>query len=82
MLDNLTAVNIEAVSKSDTTIINPPFKYLLILGAGALAIQNHEGANVTVTFPTGSYPFLLPGRVRRIYDTGTTLTNSQIFGIR
>lgn len=61
-----------------------PLQGVIILSAGDLKFTDIEDNTYTVTFPTaangGSYPFDFKGRIRKIFDTGTTLTDAQMLG--
>ena len=86
MLENLTAVNAENVTIGDDVVYDPPFKMLLIIPDGVahvITIQNEREENVALTVEDSvSGAIYLPGRVRRIMDTGTDINPSQIIGIR
>jgi len=73
-----------AVVQSDTTILNPPVREIIISAEGSLAVESEKGDSVTLVVPAGaSLPFVFRcGRVRRILDTGTDIANANLVAMR
>jgi len=68
-----------AVTKSDSTTYNPPFRGLYVGGAGDVAVKA-PGQSTAVTFvgvPAGT---ILPVKAALVMSTNTTATN--IVGLR
>ena len=86
MLENLTAINAENVTASNSTVYNPPFKGLLLVPTGAdktVTIKNEKNASVLITIAAANVnAFFVPGRVRQVMATGTDLPNANIIGVR
>lgn len=87
MLANLTAMNPENITQSDDTVYNPPLKYLAVFAVdGVIEVKNDKGDTVTFTIPSvangGAAPFILPGRIRQVMNTNTTIANSALVGYR
>lgn len=83
MLEAMTAMNSENVTQSDSTVIDPPFKYLLITKAGTVTIKNEKDQSVLITIDASiTSAVLVPGRVRKVMDTGTSVSDANILGIR
>lgn len=86
MLEALTAMNAVTITQSDSAVINPPLKFLVISGVGTVVYKNEKDETITFVVPAvadgGRYPFILPGRIRQIMDTNTTIANAQLHGLR
>ena len=67
-----SATKIAAVTKSDTTILEPFPVALFIGGAGDIAIEAVDGGTATFTVPAGTE---LHVQARRVLSTGTDATN-------
>lgn len=60
------------ITKSDSTVLEPPTRAVWVGGAGDLAVLYFDGStDVLKTVPAGT---LLPIRVTKILSTGTTAT--------
>lgn len=85
MLEHLSNLTVLPIVQSDTDLLSPPAKMIVILAAGDLKFTDTEGNTVTATFPPqtagGAYPFVLPCRISKVFDTGTTLTDAQMIGL-
>lgn len=63
-----------AITPSDTTQIDRPYKHLYVGGAGNIAVLDKDGNTVVLTaVPVGT--LLLDCCPNRIKSTGTTATN-------
>jgi hypothetical protein len=84
-IEQLYSLTVHPIVQSDSTVIDPPLKAIVILAAGDLSFVDSEDSTVTKTFPDaasgGAYPFVLPCRIRQVKDTGTTLTDAQMIGL-
>ena len=84
-LEALTAMNLVAITESDTTVYDPPLKGLLVLPdatGGNLVIENEKGDDLTLPIDaTVVAPILVPGRIRRVLES-TTYDDAYVFGIR
>lgn len=86
-LVSMTAMNPEAIVQSDTTVFKPPLMFLAVFAVnGTIKIQNELGQDVTFTIPSvangGGAPFVLPGRIRKVYNTDTTIADAALIGYR
>lgn len=80
----------QAIVQSDTTILNPPIKALIVWLADAagdtLKFDDIEGTTHTVVLPPraagAAYPICIPVAMRKIHATTTTLDDAEMFGIR
>jgi hypothetical protein len=83
--DRTRRYTIKPIVQSDTAEYSPPLKGIIILAAGDLKFDDVEGNTVTRTFVAaasgGAYPYTLELHIRRVYDTGTTLTDAQMIGL-
>lgn len=62
-----------AITKSDTTVLEPPTRAVWVGGAGDLAVRYFDQSTDTLkSVPAGT---LLPIRVDKVLSTGTTATN-------
>jgi hypothetical protein len=72
------------IVQSDSTVISPPLKGIVLLEGGALHYRDTAGNEVTKTFPTmaggGIYPFVFEMRIDKVFDTGTVITDDQMIG--
>lgn len=68
----VTARDAFAVSKSDTTVYNPPFDALYIGGAGDVAVKTAAGR--TETFSAAPAGTVIPISVQQVMSTNTTAT--------
>lgn len=86
MLEALTALNLVAITESDSTIYDPPLKMLIILPDGTggdVVIENEKGTEITIPVDaTVTHPIYLPGRIQRVLATGTDMDDAYIFGVR
>lgn len=87
MLNALTAMNPENITQSDTTVYDPPLKFLAVFAVnGVIEVKNSHGDTVTFTIPDtasgGAAPFILPGRIRQVMSTNTTIANAALIGYR
>ena len=87
MLSNLTRMNAESITQSDITTYNPPLKFLQVFAVnGTIKIQNGEDQDVTYTIDSvangAASPFIIPGLIKKVYDTDTTIANSALIGYR
>lgn len=87
VLEDITNLYATAIVQSNTTIIEPELKYIVIFTEGDLAFVGADGESFTRTFPAvaagGSYPFLFgPVRIRQVLATGTTLGDVDMLGLR
>jgi len=85
--EEFTAFNTVPVVQSDETVLDPPLKGIYVFAEGDLKYRNGIGDEITLTLPAsadagGSYPFFLFGRIDKVFDTGTTLTDAQMLGLR
>ena len=81
-------LNLIAIEQSDSTVYTPALHGLVISAAGTIVIRNEIGDLVTVVIPAAvtdetvtALPFVLPGRVRQVMNTNTTIGNSAIHGL-
>lgn len=85
MLENLTALNAVAIAQSDSTVIDPPLKFLVLSEVGSVVFENERGVEVTFVVPSvangGALPFILPGRIRKV-KAATTLADGNMMGLR
>lgn len=63
-----TAIDAAAVTKSDTTVYEPPIRALMVGTQGDVKVKMVSGNDVTLTAASG----LLPLQVTMVYSTGTT----------
>lgn len=78
MIVDTTKNDALAITKSDTTIFNPPVRGLYVGGLGDVAVVTQDGSAVTFTaVPAGTY---IPIGLQKVMSTGTTATN--IVGLR
>lgn len=76
-------MNAENVTLSDSAILNPPFKFLLVTKAGVIVYKNEKDATVTLTVdPSITGAVLVPGRIRILKTTSTTVPAANILGLR
>lgn len=82
--EHLSDRTTKPIVQSDTTVIDPPLKGIVLLEGGALKYRDTEGNEVTKTFPAigagGFYPFDFAMRIDMVFDTGTALTDAQMIG--
>lgn len=72
------AVEATAVTLSDATVYNPPFRSLYVGEGGSLKIRDASGNDVTfVGVPTGA---VLPVEAAMVYSTGTDAAS--VVGLR
>ena len=71
-----------AIVQSDSTVIAPRLKGLWINAAAAGTVKiTSKGVTAVIPFQIGSQ--VLPfGNITQVFDTDTTLTDANIFGIR
>lgn len=69
---------VQAITKSDATVYDPPLDALLVNGTGDVAVVDMYGNSVTITSVVAGA--LLPIRVSKVLSTGTDAT--EIFGLR
>lgn len=86
-LEALTAMNPIVIAQSDATIIDPPLKFLAVFDVGGnIVVENAKGDEVTFVIPAaadgGGAPFVLPGRIRKVKATGTTIADAALIGYR
>lgn len=80
------APSLVAVTQSNT--VNEPFSLrgLDIFVAGTVKVTTIDDVDIAVTFPAaaagGSYPYRWEGQIKRVWDTGTSLTDAQMVGLR
>ena len=71
-----------AIVQSDSTVIAPRLKGLWINAAAAGTVKI-TSKNVTAVIPFQIGSQVLPfGNITQVFDTDTTLTDANIFGIR
>ena len=75
--DILPAVTGRAVTASDTTVIEPLTRGVLVTVAGAVAVEYLDGT--THTIGELAQGIMHPLQVRRILATGTTATGISVF---
>lgn len=82
---NLTGV---AVAQSDTVNLVAPnhLKSIIFFASGTVSIVDSNGTTFALTLPAaadgGVYPWQLTMNIRRVNDTGTSLTDAQMLGLR
>lgn len=86
LLADLTNLRGVAIVQSDTTVYDPPLLALEIFTTGDVSIVQPDGTTVTKTFPAaadgGAYPYRWWIRIRQVKDTGTTVADAALLGIR
>jgi hypothetical protein len=83
MLEAISAINSENVVASNDTVYSPPFKALLITKAGVVVVKNEKNQTVTITIDDSiASAVFVPGRVRQILATDTTVPDANILGVR
>jgi len=70
-----TAEDYFAVTPADGADIAVEARCLLIAVGGTLHVQRPDGTEVSTTVPAG----IFPGRVKRVYSTGTAATGITAF---
>jgi hypothetical protein len=84
-LEALTACNLVAITESDSTVYDPPLKFLLIMPDGTggnVVVENEKGDDITIPVDaTMVAAILIPGRIRRVLES-TTFDDAYLFGIR
>ena len=63
-----SAIDAAAVTKSDTTVYDPPIRALVVGTEGDIKVRMVSGNDVTLTSASG----ILPLQVDMVYSTGTT----------
>jgi len=85
MLEALTCLNGVPIVQSNSTIINPPLKAIVLSEVGSLVYKNEHDVTCTFVVPAvaagGSLPYILPGRIRQVL-TDTTLADANMLGLR
>ena len=81
-LSNFTPV---AIVQSDTTIINPPLKGVLVTLDGTLVVEDVTGVTHTFVIPAaatgGRFPCFIAGRFRRVL-AATSQADANLHGYR
>jgi len=79
---NLPAEEAGAITPSDSTVFNPPYRSLWVGGAGNISVvmSDDREAETTVTFSGIAAGTWMPIRVVKVMATGTTAT--LIAGVR
>lgn len=80
-LEALTALNAEELAQSDTTTYSPLLKAIIITAAGTLTYRNEKDEEVVFVMPSAG-PFILPGRIWRVMNTGTDIADANLIGLR
>ena len=85
MLTALAAMDAVAIVQSDTTVYDPPLKFLQVFEVGGvIKIQNTRGDDITYTIPDvasgGRAPFIIPGRIRKVYAADTDILDASMIG--
>ena len=87
-LEALSAINAVPIVQSDTTIINPPLKAIVLSAPGSLVFKNEHDVTCTFVVPAAvtdetvtALPFLLPGRIRQVL-AATTIADADMLGLR
>lgn len=78
-LEALTALNAVAITQSDSTIIDPPLKAIVISEVGDLVFKNEK--DETITFNCPAVPFVLSGRIRQVL-AATEQADGNLLGLR
>lgn len=76
---------------SDTVDLTTSLRGVDVLAAGTLKVTDIEGNDVTYTFydlhdgatpgPVTMFPYRLLLQIKRIWDTGSSLTNTNVIGL-
>lgn len=86
LLQDLANLRGIPIVQSDTTVYDPPLLALDIFTAGDVAIVTPDGTAITKTFPAaadgGGYPYRWWIRIRQVLDTGTTVADDDLLGIK
>lgn len=73
MFDPNPATGHVAVTKSDSTIYDPPFKAIWVGGIGDIVLVDSGGTSVTYT--VAAVPAIIPTCTKMVKSTGTSATN-------
>lgn len=69
-----------AIVQSDSTIIAPRLKGLYVTATGAVKVKS-KGVDATINIT--SAPVVLPfGNITQVFDTGTSIADADLWGIR
>ena len=91
VLIDVTTLEAQNITQSDTTVFDPPLKLLQVFpdaSGGVIEIRTFQGNTVTYTIPDASKdngiytPFIIPGLIRQIRETNTTVANAAMIGYR
>lgn len=86
ILADITNLRGIPIVQSDTTVYDPPLLALDVFTTGDVAIVTPDGTAITKTFPTaangGRYPHRWWIRIRQVLDTGTTVADAALLGIK
>lgn len=84
-LEALTALNGIPIVQSDSTVIDPPLKFIVISEVGTLSFKNEKDVTIDFVVPAvaagGALPFILPGRIRKVL-AATTIADANLLGLR
>lgn len=87
-LESLTSMNAKAIAQSDTSVLDPPLKAIVISAPGSLVFKNEHNETITFVVPAAvanetvtALPFTLWGRVRQVL-AATTIADANLLGLR
>lgn len=86
MLQDIANLRGIPIVQSDTTIYSPPLLGLEIFTPGDVAIVTPDGTAITKTFPAvadgGEYPVRWWLRIRQVMNTGTSVADAALLGLK
>lgn len=65
-----------AIVQSDATTYEPPLRGLCVQAAGDVKITTNNGLDEVWTCPAG---YWIPRYITKVWDTGTTVTDANLF---
>lgn len=85
ILSDISNLKRVAIAKSDSTVINPPLKAIIVSGIGTLVVEGPDGVQTSIEIPDAAggaaLPFTLVGRVRKVLSTNTDLNDADMIGL-
>ena len=66
----------QAIVQSDATEYSPPLRGLYVMAAGDVKITTWDGVAEVWACPAGFY---IPRYIKIVWDTGTAVTNANLF---
>ena len=69
-----------AIVQSDSTVLDPPLRGITITATGSVKITSH---GVDATLVVAAAPWTPPySSITKVWDTGTDISNANLWGIR